>query len=73
MSRQEAYSVLRANVGKPLDVVIAGNRVPVTVASVDTDGALFRTAEPDPLQPSAEFWVAFDHIDQVEMRRSTAN
>jgi hypothetical protein len=73
MSRQEAYSVLRANQGKALEIVLDGNRVAVTVASVDTDGALFRTVEPDPLQPLAEFWVAFDHIERIELRHSAAN
>ena len=70
MSRQETYSVLRANIGKPLHLIVDGRGLPVTVASVDMDGALFRTVEPDPLQPSGEFWVAFDHIERIELPHS---
>jgi len=73
MSRQEAYSVLRANIGRPLDVVIEGALLAVSVVWVDSDGALFRPVEPDPLQTSAEFWAAFDHIERIEIRRSAAN
>ena len=66
MSRQEAYPILTANLGKPLNVVLDGNRVTLTVASVDMDGALFRIVEPDPTQSLGEFWVAFDHIERLE-------
>ena len=73
MSQAEAYSILRANIGKVLDIVLDGKRIPLLIASVDTDGALFRTIEDDPQQPSAEFWAAFDHIDRIEQRRLPAN
>ena len=73
MSRQEAYSLLSANVGRSLDVIIDGNRVPVTLASVHKDGALLQMVEPESLEPSAEFWVAFANIERVETRVSAAS
>ena len=73
MYQAEAYSILRANIGKVLDVVLGGNPMPLVVASVGTDGALFRTVEYDPQHPLSEFWIAFDDIDQIRQRPSGAN
>ena len=73
MSHKEAYSILRANVGKIVDIVLDGKPIPLMVASVDSDGALFRTVEHDPQHPLSEFWAAFDHIDRIEQGRLAAN
>ena len=73
MLENEAYATLRKNLGKQVQIVFGGQRVSVLVVSVDPDGALFRPASSDVDNTPSEFWVAFDHVDAIEPRRTAAN
>jgi hypothetical protein len=66
MNQEEIVRILKANVGKVLDIIFDGNRTTtVTVSSVDHDGVLCRLLGVKSQQPS-EFWVAFEHIQEIK-------
>ena len=73
MVATEAYAILRAHIGTQIQIVLAGERLPVIVTSVDPDGALFRPKGSGPRDAASEFWVAFDHIDAIEIPPSAPN
>lgn len=73
MVDHDAYATLRANTGKQVQIVLGGQQVSVLVVSVDPDGALFRPTGSELNDAASEFWVAFDHIDTIQLRRPAAN
>jgi hypothetical protein len=66
MTQQEIQTALQANIGKKVKVAFDSHAETVVVISADPDGFLCRACPVGLRQPTAEFWLAYKEVSNVD-------
>jgi hypothetical protein len=57
---------LEESIGKCVKVTLGGQTDTVLVLSVDPDGFICKSTNPDPYESAPEFWVAYTEVSGIE-------